>query len=662
MVTLICHSGIANERKRIEAVNRLSSTEVMPAVMGQDERAEQKRLAFNDLLAGQGFWGALKATPSSRFPHFDVFDGVATEVRDMCIDLVFEDDRERVQQYFGKLHFGIGLISAAPGMGKSHLAAIIVILLCLNPSIQKLYVSAASNVTTDNILERITKIAEPLVAKLISVGHPVKRLMLVRGYNSRMECDNCFKALMDTPLEEPGAWNSSPWRFERSLCWWTLRALGSSAVPPLTSDDSVELWNLYHNLDALLSPDQESSSLNRDMLTPLVRLARGLITAKDYLDGQTKDVRTKSLTSLMALVVSCANVVATTPAASSHDPYLTFNSTIARAVVFDEAGTLFRADGLLVFGNTPRPMIAVGDPKQLAPVLATAIERLNVGRKNREPGVHNWPTNRFVDEADVSWLSWFIHLGFPVFHLHTQHRMANGLFDMMVETSYNDIRRFFKYSPLCRPINFPLGVKVEQYVKVKHHLTSESPEKLLPVFFNTRSCPCRNAPDSPSRFNPRQASCIATYLDAMMKELFIPPADVVVLTPYRANQRVLQGEFQKEKVLQDVVCSTIDAFQGKEAPIVVVALCVTQEALESGPLFATDPRRLNVALTRHKSALFVFGDINVVQGSHFLQRYFSTLAEGKSSNDPTMGNALRSITGSRRVVHLDGNPKVRSGK
>ncbi|KAL2681373.1 hypothetical protein Neosp_008984 [[Neocosmospora] mangrovei] len=651
---LICESGITNERKRIDAVNRLTISSTWPVVMDQDKLSKQKKAALNDILIGQGLWGVMKATPSFRFPHFDVFDDVTAKVRNACLDFVFEDDRERVQEYFSKLHFGIGLVSAAPGMGKSHLASILVTLLCLNPSIRKLYVSAASNVATDNILDKSSNIAESIVKTLTDAGYPVKRLMLVRGYNGKMERENCLKALLGTPFEEIGIWNSSPWRFEHSLCWWTLRALGSKTVPPLTSDDCTELWNLHRHLDALVSPSPQVCHRDYSKFIPLVHLARGIITPKEYLERYGKDVRNKSIIDLMAHVASCANVIATTPAASSYDPYLTFNSKMAKAVVFDEAGTLFRADGLVVFGNTPRPMIAVGDPKQLAPVLATAIERLDVGRNEYHRHDHELPTNRFVSEAEISWLSWFIHLGFPVFHLHTQHRMAKGLFDMMLEASYDEIKPYFKYSPLCRPIDFPLGLKIEQYVKVNHHLPSDSPDRLHPVFFNTIECPCRQHPDNPSKLNPRQADCIAKYLEPMMKELSISPADVAVLTPFRANMRELQRRFRKAKVLKDVVCTTIDTFQGREAQIIIVALCVEKSKDAS---FAADPRRLNVALTRHKSSLFIFGSINIIPESLFGKERIPLPKEGKSLLDTnTMSKVFQMIRASRRIVPLKGDP------
>lgn len=84
----------------------------------------------------------------------------------------------------------------------------------------------------------------------------------------------------------------------------------------------------------------------------------------------------KPLRNLMALVIKCSNIVATTPVTSSSFLYRSYNSEVARGVIFDKAATLFCSDSLLVLGNTPRPMIMFGDTKQLAPVLRQVRQNL----------------------------------------------------------------------------------------------------------------------------------------------------------------------------------------------------------------------------------------------------------------------------------------------
>ena len=117
---------------------------------------------------------------------------------------------------------------------------------------------------------------------------------------------------------------------------------------------------------------------------------------------------------------------------------------------------------------------------------------------------------------------------------------------------------------------------------------------------NTQTTHRNSTPDNLSKLNTRtirrtqpQTGQLAKYLEPMTKEFSISPADVAILTPYRANTRALQKRLRTAKVLEDIICTTIDTFQGREAQIIIVAFCVTKS--KEAP-FAADPRRLNVAL------------------------------------------------------------------
>ncbi|CAG1994200.1 unnamed protein product [Fusarium graminearum] len=519
------------------------------------------------------------------------------------------NDKERVRRYFGKLYFGLGLVSGPPGTGKSHLASIVVILMCLNKSIKHVYVAAASNGATDNIVERIDGMAQTIIGPLL--GSDVKHLMLLRGYGLGIEDENCTRALLTMPFKEDAIWNPSPWKFSRSLCWWTLRVLGSKRVPSLTADDNIELWDLHQRLNALTEPSSSSNDTELLKFRQLVKFAQGFKSPVAY--QPTSDLHKKTLIQLMELVIGCADVVATTPAMSVSWIHRSFNNKKARAVVFDKAATMFCSDGLLVYGNTPRPMVAIGDPKQLDPNFTTAFELLHGNRRehDRRAGVRRplpdpIPTNIFAQFAKISWLSWFIHLGWPVFHLYTQHRMAEGLFDLSLNSVYRTLVPHFKYSPLCHPKNFSLGLKVEEYLKTEHRIKPSPENTLQPVFFDCVNCPCREYPDSLSRLNPRQADVIAKFLVKMICKLKVPTEDIVVLTPYRANIGALGRRFRKESVLKGVEFTSLNRFQGREAQIVVLALRVDAE---TGPMFVAEERSLNVALTRQRSSLLIFGNI-----------------------------------------------------
>ncbi|KAJ4135210.1 hypothetical protein NW768_004831 [Fusarium equiseti] len=658
-VTIRFRLSLHNDERRVFAINRLSSLEISPSAMATDSHAFIKQAVFNELLVGKGLWSLQMNGINVQIPSFDLFDGIPAEIQKACLGHVFEDDRKRVQQYFGKLHLGIGLVSGPPGTGKSHLAAILVLLMCFNNSIKQVYVAAASNGATDNILDRIDDMAKKVAAKPQGDS---KHLMVVRGYSLSIEVNNCILALLGMPFKEHTIWNPSPWRFKLSLCWWTLRVLGSKAVPPLTVDDNAELWALHQNLNKLVtSPPIHSGPIHSGLpkFRQFVKLAQGIEPPQSYTRLLTEDVHQKLMSKLMGLVLECANVVATTPGTSDSWIYRSFNDTKAQAVVFDEAATMFCSDALLVYGNTPRPMVAIGDPKQLAPSLATAFE-LRYGSRykhDRRDDLEmsyddSTPTNRFARFAQISWLSWFIHLGWPVFHLYTQHRMAEGLFDLSLNTVYHSLKPHFKYSPLCNPANFNLGLKIEHYLKLEYRIPSG--DTLQPVFFHCRLCPCREWQDSLSRLNPRQADVIARFLAKMVVALKLPAKDIVVLTPYRANIGAIARRFRKEKVLKDVEFSTFSRFQGREAQIMVLALCVDQT---TGPMFVAEERSLNVALTRQRSSLLIFGDIYTTN----YKPMFSGNPDDEEPPriDPTMiRSVFNTIRSSHRIVTLEGDERM----
>ncbi|KAL3590896.1 hypothetical protein FPOAC2_13100 [Fusarium poae] len=625
-------------------------------------RASVNHAIFNEFLVGNGLWSLVEKGVSTSFLVFNIFHGIPADVRDACLSHVYEEDRERVQQYFGRLYLGLGLVSAPPGTGKSHLASIIVILMCLNESIKHVYVAASSNGATDNIIERIDGMAQKIAGTL--PGIHLKHLMLLRGHSLNTEVERCTTALLGQPFTEDAIFNPSPWKFSRSLCWWTLRVLGSERVPQLTADDNAELWDLQQRLSALIEPISNWSPKDCRLVKfrQLVKLAKGFEPPSAYQHIITRDTHRRTLVQLMELVVGCADVVATTPATSTSWIYRSFNEKKARAVVFDEAATMFCSDGLLVYGNTPRPMVAIGDPKQLAPNLPTTFELLHGNRRklDRRKGVFQpdpdrTPTNRFANFANISWLSWFIHLGWPVFHLYTQHRMAVGLFDLSLKTVYKSLIPHFKYSPACHPNSFSIGLKVEEYLKAEYHVKPSPENTIQPIFFNCVNCPCREYEDSHSRLNPRQADLVAEFLVKMIWKLKLLPEDIVVLTPYRANIGALGRRFRREQALTGVEFTSFNLFQGREAQIVVLALCVDAK---TGPLFVADERSLNVALTRQKSGLLIFGDINTpTYQQHGTFEYSDTYGEPRI-NQRVFKEVFHMIRTNGRIVSIEGREKA----
>jgi len=76
---------------------------------------------------------------------------------------------------------------------------------------------------------------------------------------------------------------------------------------------------------------------------------------------------------------------------------------------------------------------------------------------------------------------------------------------------------------------------------------------------------------------------------------------IVLITPYAGQATAARERFPQ---LQRI--STIDSFQGQEAPIVIVSLVRSNDTQTIG--FLQDYRRMNVALTRAQEQLIVIGD------------------------------------------------------
>lgn len=84
-------------------------------------------------------------------------------------------------------------------------------------------------------------------------------------------------------------------------------------------------------------------------------------------------------------------------------------------------------------------------------------------------------------------------------------------------------------------------------------------------------------------------------------------SSVAVITPYSQQTTILKRVFENENGPKNysskVEINTVDAFQGREADIVIFS-CVRASG-SKGVGFLSDVRRMNVALTRAKHFLFV---------------------------------------------------------
>ena len=126
-----------------------------------------------------------------------------------------------------------------------------------------------------------------------------------------------------------------------------------------------------------------------------------------------------------------------------------------------------------------------------------------------------------------------------------------------------------------------------------------------------------------SKSNEMEAAVVAMHVRNLI-EAGVRAEDIAIVTPYNAQLAVLSA-LLKEKY-PGLELGSVDGFQGREKEAVIVSLVRSNPEHEVG--FLGEKRRLNVAMTRPKRHLCVIGDSETVsRGSSFLKRWMAFLEE-----------------------------------
>lgn len=111
---------------------------------------------------------------------------------------------------------------------------------------------------------------------------------------------------------------------------------------------------------------------------------------------------------------------------------------------------------------------------------------------------------------------------------------------------------------------------------------------------------------------------------------------VGIITPYKSQLQHLKNKFSAAYgtgITKDIMFNTTDAFQGREAEVIIFS-CV-RAAPSGGVGFLQDIRRMNVGLTRAKSSLWVLGNSQSLMRG----KYWKLLVEDAQRRDRyTTGN------------------------
>lgn len=164
-------------------------------------------------------------------------------------------------------------------------------------------------------------------------------------------------------------------------------------------------------------------------------------------------------------------------------------------------------------------------------------------------------------------------------------------------------------------------------------LSRDKKEHLLHTpfdFIDTAGCGYNEIvnPESFSISNPEEGQLLITHLKMLLEQYEQSnksgqTISVGIISPYKEQVQYLTNQIEEHLFLKEylpkIAVKTIDGFQGQEKDVIYISLVRSNDNLEIG--FLSDIRRMNVALTRAKKKLVVFGDSATIGNHPFYKKF-----------------------------------------
>uniref|UniRef100_A0A2P2MLA3 Uncharacterized protein n=1 Tax=Rhizophora mucronata TaxID=61149 RepID=A0A2P2MLA3_RHIMU len=352
--------------------------------------------------------------------------------------------------------------------------------------------------------------------------------------------------------------------------------------------------------DVLMARDQNRDALLQSLAAAvesrdkvLVEISRLLILEARFRSGSNFNLE-EARSSLEASFANEAEIVFTTVSSSGRKLFSRLTHGFDM-VVIDEAAQASEVAVLPPLALGAARCVLVGDPQQLpATVISKAAGTLLYSRSLFER---------------------FQQAGCPTMLLSVQYRMHPQIRDFP--------SRYF-YQGRLTDSESVTSLPDEDYYK--------DPLLRPYMFYDITHGRESHRGGSVSYQNIHEAQfCLQLYehLQKTLKSLGMGRISVGIITPYKLQLKCLQHEFSavlKSEDGKDIYINTVDAFQGQERDVIIMS-CV--RASNHGVGFVADIRRMNVALTRARRALWVMGN-----GSSLMQSddWAALITDAKARN------------------------------
>ncbi|KAF9485626.1 P-loop containing nucleoside triphosphate hydrolase protein [Pholiota conissans] len=520
----------------------------------------------------------------------------------------------------------VACIHGPPGTGKTHTLIEIIRQLTTetpaNPKPKRVLVCGASNLSVDNILERL--LALPVVdkaqrIKVTRIGHPA-RVMAHEGIlESTLEVKATrtdqaalardVKDELETTLgllsgKGKGVKGKGPRGAERRKMWDEVKALRKEyrqreggVVRSVLKDSQVVLATchssggrqLFNQEFDVVIIDEATQALEAVCWIPIFK-AKKLILAGDpmqlpptilSINNDKKEKKAKTQTSKPKKSTSAKAETKTKPTSATVSGSDTSDETES-----DDADLAAASAAKLSVENKPR-IAKLLPPRTLETTLFDRLE-----------GMYGASIKRMLE---------------------VQYRMHDQICSFPSKSLY--------------------GSKLKSHESVASHLLSDLPNTQADseedkkefletpvVFFDTAGCEyferLDGDGDEGSRCNENEATIVNNWIDKLI-EFGIAPNQIAIITPYQAQVTLLTS-LLRPKYGPSLEIGTVDGMQGREKEAVIISLVRSNDIREVG--FLKEKRRMNVAMTRAKRHLCVVGDSSTVcHGGGYLKKWLAWL-------------------------------------
>ncbi|KAJ7095873.1 SEN1 N terminal-domain-containing protein [Mycena belliarum] len=483
---------------------------------------------------------------------------------------------------------GFSLIQGPPGTGKtSTIVAMVMAFLARRPrripvpagknskpeapTGPQILICAPSNAAIDEIAHRLRD-SDAFTTK----GYNIVRLGAVRSMNQNI-VDISLDHLVDNKLDLGKDTGAGSELAALRVDLETVKTQRKEKIIELDSisDNSARLTLLQDEITRLNSKRTSLSKRYDEVKDKQIKESRGL-------DMSRRAIRLQ--------VLQSAHVICATLSGSGSD---ILQDLEIEMVIIDEASQATELSALIPLKYQPRHSILVGDPQQLPPTVLS-----------QEASRFRYNESLFVRLQKSSPNS--MHL------LSIQYRMHPAI------------------SRLPSAMFYQARLKDGPDMAAK----TAKPWHEDPKFGVYRFLDIKSAEEKSGRSIKNTAECrIAVALFARLRKAFAGTdfdGQVGVISMYRAQIVELRRQFAKEfgsDVLQTVDFNTVDGFQGQEKAIIILSCVRSGPGLESIG-FLSDVRRMNVALTRAKSSLFILGNAATLSRSNHV--WSSIISDARS--------------------------------